>query len=394
MRSSILKGITLVVLAAFAGCGGSTDEGKNGNGVTTGGGGSGGSPGGSGGVAGVAGVGGSSGYGGYTCFAAGTPIATPSGDVPIDRLNVGDLVLAYDEVTRAVVPRPVVRTFAHADQQPGHLRLEDGRVLEVTDNHPVYLPERGTYADAGTVANETRLLVLNGTTTTSGIADGFLPDPSVSLQTVYNIEVAEHHNYFAGSVLVHNKSGGAPPCTPEKKSIIATDACETSTECLDPDPATFEDIDAGSDADAGGDDGGMGGSQELQRWFCSQPDANQTYLVAFDLSSPEPYEDYISLTSSPSFPQGTGGAANCEGFELGQIWTWHEADAATTDWTTLCTEIPGATLNQHLAARVQATGAKLRNIRFVKSCDCHLEQKQWNSCSQSYGGFAGASSCL
>lgn len=393
MRPGILSGFAFAVIAAFAGCGGSTDEGKNGNGASvSGGGGSAGIPSGGGGAAGVGGP--TSGGGGYTCFAAGTPISTPSGDVPIDQLNVGDIVLAYDEATRTVVPRPIVRTFAHPDQRPGHLRLEDGRVLDVTDNHPIYLPERGKYADAGTVASETRLLVLNGTTTTSGIADGFLPDSSVALQTVYNIEVAEHHNYFAGSVLVHNKSGGAPPCTSEKKQIDGTNACENSTECLDPNTATFEDIDAGSDVDAGSDDGGTEGFQELQRWFCSLPDPNQTYLVAFDLSSPEPYEDYVSLVTSPSFPSGAGGGANCSGFEIGQIWTWHEADAATTDWTTLCTEIPGSTLNEHLAAKVEAAGAKLRNLRFVKSCDCRLEQKKWDSCSQSYGGFAGASSCL
>ena len=39
--------------------------------------------------------------------------------------------------------------------------------------------------------------------------------------TVYNIEVAEHHNYFAGDVLVHNKSGGAPPCLPEKNCCVS-----------------------------------------------------------------------------------------------------------------------------------------------------------------------------
>lgn len=390
MRSHLVSGFVLVVLAAFAGCGGSTDEGDNGGG---GSGGSGGAPGGSGGVGAVGGDGGTvgGGTGGYTCFAAGTPIATPRGEVPIDQLKVGDLVFAYDEAAHAVVSRPVVRTFAHPDQRPGHLRLENGRVLEVTDNHPIYLPDRANYADAGGVERETRLLMWNGTSTTSGIADGFMADPSVSLQTVYNIEVAEHHNYFAGDVLVHNKSGGAPPCLPEPKEITGTNACDTGTECLDPDATTFEDIDGGTPSDP---DAGQNGAQELQRWFCSQPDANATYLVAFELSSTEPNEDYISLVTSPVFQNGAGGSANCSGIELGQIWTWHDADAATTDWTTLCTEVPGALLNEHLAARVESSGAKLRNLRFVKSCECHLSQKKWNSCTNTYEGAAGASSCL
>jgi hypothetical protein len=376
MRSQILFGSLLVGFSAFAGCGGSTDEGSNGTG-------GGGAPGGTGGVAGA----GTGATGGYTCFAAGTPIATPRGEIPIEQLRVGDIVLAYDEITHTVVPRPVVRTFVHPDQRPGQLKLDDGRVLRVTDEHPIYLPDRRGYVDAGTLAAETRLLRLQGTSTTSGIADAFVDDPSAPLQTVYNIEVAETHNYFAADVLVHNKSGGAPPCIYEKKPIDGTNACVMDPACLD--PVTAASPDAGAIADAGTD-----GAQELQSWLCSPPDPNTMYKVAFELSSPSPNEDYISLITSPVFPSGTGGGAGCSGFEIGQLWTWHEADAATTDWTTLCTEVPGSILSEHLTLKVEAADAKIRNVRFVESCDCVLSQKTWNSCSKTYEGGAGASSCL
>lgn len=42
-----------------------------------------------------------------TCFGAGTRIATPDGEVAIERLQVGQLVLAFDEPSGAVVQSPV-----------------------------------------------------------------------------------------------------------------------------------------------------------------------------------------------------------------------------------------------------------------------------------------------
>src|SRR6185503_17667173 len=101
------------------------------------------------------GVGGTVGFAGsFGCFVAGTRIATPSGTLSIEELRIGDLVLAYDEQTGLVVPRPVTATFVHPDHPIGALPLSDGRVLRVTPNHPVYLPDQQRYADAGELAGD------------------------------------------------------------------------------------------------------------------------------------------------------------------------------------------------------------------------------------------------
>ncbi|HEU5058613.1 MAG TPA: Hint domain-containing protein, partial [Kofleriaceae bacterium] len=40
---------------------------------------------------------------GDSCFAAGTPVATPGGEVPIETLETGDPVLSLDRASGAVV---------------------------------------------------------------------------------------------------------------------------------------------------------------------------------------------------------------------------------------------------------------------------------------------------
>jgi hypothetical protein len=96
---------------------------------------------------GVGGVGGVSGVG-SGCFEAGSRIATPSGSVPIERLEVGDTVLAFDERSGMVEPRRVQQTFVHEVEASGRLQLEDGRVLRVTDEHPIYDANLGDYERA------------------------------------------------------------------------------------------------------------------------------------------------------------------------------------------------------------------------------------------------------
>ncbi len=205
--------------------------------------------GGSGGTAGSGGSGGTAGSGAtgglHTCFVAGTRIATPRGERSIEGLQVGDLVLAYDENQHRVVPRPVVSTMVYADIVPGRFSLTSGRSLGVTANHPFYLPDERRYVRADEVAGDARLLALNeANDVMSAVASGFQAGVDIIPTQVYNIEVAEHHNYFAEGVLVHNKSGGFPAdggstCPRyENPPVSWTANCDTSLPCLDPnDPA-------------------------------------------------------------------------------------------------------------------------------------------------------------
>jgi len=70
------------------------------------------------------------------CASPDTPIATPSGEVPIASLVVGDLVYSVDH--EALVPVPIVETNRAPARQHTVVRvvLATGRVLEISPKHP------------------------------------------------------------------------------------------------------------------------------------------------------------------------------------------------------------------------------------------------------------------
>lgn len=73
------------------------------------------------------------------CLARGTRIATPSGEIAVELLRVGDLVWTADaEGRRVAAPLAAVgSTPVPATHQVVALRLEDGRVLELSPGHPL-----------------------------------------------------------------------------------------------------------------------------------------------------------------------------------------------------------------------------------------------------------------
>ncbi len=165
---------------------------------------------GSGGAGGTGG-GGTGGYGiGGYCFAQGTLVDTPFGARPIEELRPSDLVLAYDTTAQVVRARPVLRVTSHENRLVGRLPLDGGSTLRVTPEHPFYVPDTGEYVPVSNLKQETRLTRLlplrDGTlTTTNALTEGY-QDPALEVATVYDLTVADEHNFFAEGVLVHNKS--------------------------------------------------------------------------------------------------------------------------------------------------------------------------------------------
>ena len=83
--------------------------------------------------------------GGGGCLAAGTLIATPRGDVPIEALRVGDTVWSVVD-GRRVVAR-VEEVFAVEPLEFVELTTADGVVLRATPEHPVQVAA-GTFVRA------------------------------------------------------------------------------------------------------------------------------------------------------------------------------------------------------------------------------------------------------
>jgi hypothetical protein len=146
------------------------------------------------------------------CFAAGTPVSLADGSTrAIEQVAQGDLVLAYDETSGRVVPARVSQTFAHSDVHEGLIAV-NGRLL-ATAEHPFYVAGGSAPVRAADLRVGDELLVLERLAGTAEPGLGTMPVASLerlpSAGTVYNLEVAGPHNYFAGGVLVHNKTGSA-----------------------------------------------------------------------------------------------------------------------------------------------------------------------------------------
>jgi hypothetical protein len=142
------------------------------------------------------------------CFAAGTPITMADGTTkPIEAIHTGDTVLSYDPVVKVTATGRVERTFVHANSAP-LIRVNDK--LLATANHPFYA--HGEWIPAGELSMDDTVLELD-VARSHAPSVGWAPQAAgvSSLQTVppvdtvYNIQVATYHDYFAAGVLVHNK---------------------------------------------------------------------------------------------------------------------------------------------------------------------------------------------
>jgi len=134
----------------------------------------------------------------FTCVAVGTPIATPSGQVLIERLMPGAVVWGWDDGRDQRVEttvREVVRSSANTLVNLGG--------LQVTPEHPVFAD--GQWVSAGQLGARATLLSLAGTEVHVG---GIVRVQGA--QMVLDLSVDWPHNFFAGGFLVHNKAAHVP----------------------------------------------------------------------------------------------------------------------------------------------------------------------------------------
>ena len=134
------------------------------------------------------------------CFVEGTLVAVPDGFTPIERLRVGDSVLAFDFGGRSVARDRVLRT--HRTEVSSFLNVAmEGESLLVTSQHPFYLLGRGwTRAQNLSAGNH---LWNRGGSDVEITAVHQVSQKAI----VFNISVGEHQNYLVGgrAILVHNK---------------------------------------------------------------------------------------------------------------------------------------------------------------------------------------------
>jgi hypothetical protein len=145
-----------------------------------------------------------------SCFLAGTPVWTKTGQQAIETLEPGDLVLCQDIASGELLFRPVLETTLR-DPTPMFDIATSGEVITATEGHPFWIPGKG-WRMAKELATGDRLLTVNGPIKIESVT-------AAPNREAYNLIVAEHANYFVGTkgMLVHDNT----PRTPAEASEAA-----------------------------------------------------------------------------------------------------------------------------------------------------------------------------
>ena len=143
------------------------------------------------------------------CFVAGTKVLTENGLVNIEEVKVGMKVYSYNETTGEVELKTVKQTFINPADKDMTKVTVNGEVIESTSGHEYYEVNKGWTSakdlqkgDVVLNSNNEEVVVEKVETTVF---------TGTELNTVYNMEVEDNHNYYVGenNILVHNTGS---PC--------------------------------------------------------------------------------------------------------------------------------------------------------------------------------------
>lgn len=140
------------------------------------------------------------------CFAAGTPVHTEHGNVPIELIKVGERVVARDQLTGKEELKPVTALVPEHKGTLVEVQIEgEQHTLRPSLAHPLWV--KRSESDTGHWIEAKNLRPGELVETIDG---GWRKIESVKYddgkETVYNFTVAKDHDYFVGQTgfLVHN----------------------------------------------------------------------------------------------------------------------------------------------------------------------------------------------
>lgn len=132
-------------------------------------------------------------------FVADTVVYTPGGYVAIQDLSIGDEVFAYD-CSDGLIREQITSV---SQGTTGHLvrLIIDGAIINVDHDHKFYVPLEHCWLTASNLAIGQHILC--GLSKTEPIR---AIDKHSQVATVYNISLANHHNYLVSprAIVVHN----------------------------------------------------------------------------------------------------------------------------------------------------------------------------------------------
>lgn len=137
------------------------------------------------------------GAGGGGCFRKGTLIQQEAGiTVPIELLNVGDTVLAFDDKNNIYAAK-VTKVHYHEEPQPIlHVKYWGGDLF-ATPNHWV-INQFGSFVELSTLTEDDALQ------DSFGHLRPILSKEVISYEPVYNLTVEPWHTFIANNIRVHN----------------------------------------------------------------------------------------------------------------------------------------------------------------------------------------------
>lgn len=180
-----------------------------------------------------------------TCFLAGTLILTEDGEIPIEKISVGDYVLSFNEKIQKEEYSLVSEKFVHETR--GYFIINEK--IKVTGEHPFYTA-RGLVEVEDLKAGD----FMKSSEGFEEVEKIEFADGKVE---VYNLEVAGNHNYFAEGVLVHNK--------------ISNGERDESSSSIDSSEGVLDSAD-GVGSIGGGKGGSSGGGK--YSYYYAEPDSD------------------------------------------------------------------------------------------------------------------------
>ncbi len=135
------------------------------------------------------------------CFSGDTPILTPLGERAISSIMAGERVMALDTRSGGLVACPVIRRDDHGLTRLSTVHLQDGRTLQVTDNHRMLTSSGDRFV--ADLAPGDRLISV-----AASPAGRLVRSVHVSSHAapVHNLIVARHFNFIAAGCVAHSFS--------------------------------------------------------------------------------------------------------------------------------------------------------------------------------------------
>jgi hypothetical protein len=133
------------------------------------------------------------------CLAAGTPVWTEYGPLPVEKIQVGDRVLAQDPQRGKVACKAVLRTTFRTPEKLTRLEVGD-QTMHSTGGHPFWVAGKA-WTKARDLKPGMQLHTASGAVPVQLVAVG-------GVAATYNLIVADYHTYFVGSskVLTHDNT--------------------------------------------------------------------------------------------------------------------------------------------------------------------------------------------